>query len=292
MTEQEKEKLQTPEQTEQTSDQDLGDFISRMTEGLEEIPMANTVSQEQPASSQKVNDQGSLKDASEGAPSKGSQSPDTEIKGEKPQSENASVPKENKQTVDVEEHFDKSGKAFAEMRIQNKQKESFILELAKAAGFEVRDAQDAMDKLKINLTNIEAKKKNVDPLVLQQLQQREAQLAEQEKLQLRQEAHAGFDKLKAQFNLDDNKLVAFAQQLQAAGINPFEQKVNIEHEYKLRNFDALITQAKEAGRQEEIARRTKVQTSATIPSGKVGSTQDTGESIDSVDKLKTFLGIK
>ena len=115
------------------------------------------------------------------------------------------------------------------------------------------------------------KNKNVDPLVLQQLQQREAQIAEQEKLQLRQEARTGFDKLKAQFNLDETKLVVFAQQLQTAGINPFEQRVNLEHEYKLRNYDTLLAAAREAGRQEEIARRTKAQTSATVPSGKVGA---------------------
>lgn len=278
----------TPEQKEQ----DIGDFISRMTAGLEEIPTpANTDSQEQPAIPPAVDDQGS-KNASEGAPNTGSQSPDAEAKADKPESEKAPAPKEVKQDVDVEEHFDKSSKAFAEMRIQNKQKDSFILDLAKAAGFDVKDTQEAMDKLKVNLTNLEAKKKNVDPLVLQQLQQREAQIAENEKQQLRQEARTGFDRLKTQFNLDDTKLLAFAQQLQTAGINPFEQRINLEHEYKIRNYDTLIASAKEAGRQEEIARRTKAQTNASTPSGKVGGTQDPGESIDSVEKLRAFLESK
>lgn len=286
MTEQEQTQPQTP-----TPEQEVGEFISRMTEGLEEKPTANTESQSQPATPE-MEDQGSKSNASEGAPDKGSQSPEEVVKDGKTQSETAPAPKEDKQTVDVEEHFDKSSKAFAQLRIENKQKDADFLRLAKLAGFDAKTPEEARAQLDIHMTKYEAKKQNVDPLVLQQLQQREAQIAEQEKLQLRQEARTGFDKLKTQFNLDETKLVAFAQQLQTAGINPFEQRVNLEHEYKLRNYDTLLAAAREAGRQEEIARRTKAQTSATVPSGKVGGTQDTGESIDSVEKLRAFLESK
>lgn len=274
----------TPEQAE-------ADFFARFTAGLDEDPTADTASQEPSATPLiKTGDDQDSKDASEGAPNKGSQSPDAESKEDKTQSEKAPAPKEN---INVEEHFDKSSKAFAEQRIQIKQRDGFIMDLAKAAGFDVKDSTEAMEKLRINLTNIEAKKKNVDPLVLQQLQQREAAIAEQEKQQLRQEAHTGFDKLRTQFNLDNNKLLAFAQQLQTAGINPFEQRVNLEQQYKLLNYDTLLAEAREAGRQEEIARRTKAQTSSTTPSGKVGGTQpDTGESLDTVEKLRAFLQIK
>lgn len=282
MDKQEQTQPQTP-----TLEQEVGEFISRMTEGLEEIPTSNTESQPQPATPE-MEDQGSKND-SEGAPNKGSQSPEEVVKDDKTQSETAPAPKEDKQTVDVEKHFDKSSKAFAQLRIENKQKDAEFLRLAKLAGFDVKTPEEARAQLNLHMTKYEAKKQNVDPLVLQQLQQREAQIAEQERLQIRQEARAGFDKLKTQFNLGETELIAFAQQLQAAGINPFEQRVNLEQEYKLRNFDALIAAAREAGRQEEIARRTKAQTSATVPSGKVGGTQDTGESIDSVEKLRAFL---
>lgn len=274
-----------------TPEQEVGEFISRMTQGLEEIPATNTESQAQPTTPEMVKSENVIK-ASEGAPDKGTQSPENVTKEDKPQSVDASTPKEGTQPVDVEEHFDKSSKAFAQLRIDNKQKDADFMRLAKLAGFDANTPEEARAQLDIHMTKFEAKKQNVDPLVLQQLQQREAQIAEQEKLQLKQEARTGFDKLRTQFSLDDNKLVAFAQQLQNAGINPFEQKVNLEQEYKLRNYDALIATAREAGRQEEITRRTKAQTSATTPSSKVGGTQDTGESLDSVEKLRVFLESK
>ncbi len=271
---------------------DVDAFMEKFTQGLTEDSTDSDIDTQTPSNQNEDKGDENSTTATEGAPGNEPETPKDETPPQSGTSDEAEGAQDSKQKVNVEEHFNKSNQAFAEKRTKQKAQTDLIMRLAQQAGFNAKTPEEAMELIGSNLTSYEAKKKQLDPAVLQELQQREAALVEKERHQLKIEARAGFDNLRTRFNLDENKVLDFAQKLQANGINPFEQRVDLEQQYKLMEFDTLIAAAKEAGRQEEIARRNKVKQSATTPNSKVGGTEDTGGSINTTEELKAFLGLK
>ena len=198
----------------------------------------------------------------------------------------------------AEEKFtNKQNKAFAEMRIQNKEYEQFLLQMAKVAKLDVKNAKEAKDVLAARLQQTEAKQKQMDPQVLAELEESRKQIAELQQSRVREKAIAGFAQLKTLHGLSDNDLNDFADTLVAQKKNPFEQEMDLVAEYRLANFDKLMEKAREEGRLAEIARSTKAQQSGSNPGTQRSTPTNTGGSEKSIktpedlDALFKELGI-
>lgn len=206
-----------------------------------------------------------------------------------------SAPEDSKtkdEEFSAEERFNnKQNKAFAEMRIKNKEYEQFLMQMATAANLNVKNAQEAKNVLTERLQQTVAKQKNMDPQVLKELEESRRQISEMEHARLKEHTLNDFARLKRLHGLSDSDLNKFADALAAKNKNPFEQEMDLVNEYRLLNFDKLMEQAREQGRQEEIARSTKAQNSSTNPGNQRAAAENTGEpkSIKDPDELSAFF---
>lgn len=200
--------------------------------------------------------------------------------------------------VNLEDTFDKSSKAFAEMRLELKRKNDLLMRYGAFAKIDSKDPTAVENVLNQLITAEEAKAKNIDPVVLRTLQDQEAKLAAYEQEEIKKEANSSFVELQKQFNLDTRDLTAFAKQLSAEGINPFTTRgINLAQQYLSLNYQKLIDRAREQGRVEEAERQKRVAQS-TVPGGQTGQSpnqqtpvtpQSSGNGFDDLAKI---LGIR
>lgn len=214
-----------------------------------------------------------------------------------PQEETASTTDLSENDIDdIEDRMfrgnTKQNKAFAELRMQNKAQAEFIMRLARSAGLNPKDVKEAQEFLSEGATRVEAKKRNIDPETLRQLEEERTELEEYRNQANRQAAMLGFQKVKNEYNLTNEDLNNFAEQLAAKNINPFSgDRVDLLKEYRMLNFDKLLAQAKEAGRQEEIARSLKAKQNSTTPLKTTGNDTPLGETpaVNTVKDLDNLL---
>lgn len=277
-----------------TKDQELDSFVEAFTAGLE--PDASTLESTETQSATPSEENPSVKEDqdSTNAPKDGTSEtpePNDEAKNQqKDSSEKGSDPEEAKNNV--EDVFTKSDKAFAELRTTNKTQGEFLLRMARLAKLEAKTPAEALAALAKQVEKLEANHGNLTYDEVERIRQQDKDLAEQ-RAQLQKEAHTGFDELKRLHKLSDQDILSFAGELKAKGINPFETPVDIVAQYRGMRYDQLMAAAKEAGRQEELARRAKAQTQATNPITRQGSADnEPGESLNSVERLSAFLESK
>ena len=219
------------------------------------------------------------------------------VEESKPQEETASTKDLSENDIDdIEDRMfrgnTKQNKAFAELRMQNKAQAEFIMRLARSAGLNPKDVKEAQEFLSEGATRVEAKKRNIDPETLRQLEEERTELEEYRNQANRQAAMLGFQKVKNEYNLTNEDLNNFAEQLAAKNINPFSgDRVDLLKEYRMLNFDKLLAQAKEAGRQEEIARSLKAKQNSTTPLKTTGNDTSLGETpaVNTVKDLDNLL---
>ena len=219
------------------------------------------------------------------------------VEESKPQEETASTKDLSENDIDdIEDRMfrgnTKQNKAFAELRMQNKAQAEFIMRLARSAGLNPKDVKEAQEFLSEGATRVEAKKRNIDPETLRQLEEERTELEEYRNQANRQAAMLGFQKVKNEYNLTNEDLNNFTEQLAAKNINPFSgDRVDLLKEYRMLNFDKLLAQAKEAGRQEEIARSLKAKQNSTTPLKTTGNDTPLGETpaVNTVKDLDNLL---
>lgn len=216
--------------------------------------------------------------------------------GDKPAKSTTSNALTQDELTDLEDKISSAGtkqnKAFAELRMRNKSQNEFIMRMAKAAGLNPQNAEEAQQLLAENLTTFQAKKQNVDPDVLRKLEEERTELEELRALANRQAAMLGFQKVKDEYHLTNEDLNEFAGQLAAQKINPFGgDTVDLLKEYRMLNFEKLLAQAREEGRQEEISRSAKAKQNSTTPSKTSGKDAAYNETpvINSVKDLDKYF---
>lgn len=283
---------------ENTKAQELDSFVEAFTAGLEpdestlesaKQPSATPTDESAPADEGSTDNQDSENTSKDGAPETPKPNEETKTQQNDPP-EQGTDPEESK--TKVEDVFTKSDRAFAELRTTNKTQGEFLLRMARLAKMDAKTPAEALDMLQKQVEQLEAKHGNLTYGEVERIRQNDKDLAEQ-KAQLQQKAHAGFDELKQLHKLSDQDILSFAGELKAKGINPFETPVDIVAQYRGMRYDQLIAKAKEEGRQEELARRAKAQTQATTPVTRQGSADnEPGESLNSVDRLSAFLESK
>lgn len=197
--------------------------------------------------------------------------------------------------LNPEEKFTKQGRAFAQMRIQNKEYSDLIMSLAKATGQNPKNITEAQDMLKEGLNKVVSKNRNIPEDVLREMEEDKRALAEFKQQQARQKALAGFQSVKDTFGLSREDVNGFADKLIENKLNPFEQDIDLVKEYRNLYFDQLIAKAREEGVQQERARSLKAQQNSTTPSTQKGIADNTGnqgnpiKTIADLDKLLDSL---
>jgi hypothetical protein len=186
------------------------------------------------------------------------------------------------QNNDTNNQVSKSAQAFAAMRVELANKNKLLEGVATVLGLDPKQ-KDSMDQLQTKLNEALAKKQGLPVETLERLNRLE-ELEQQRNIEtVRNNAFQGFQKVKTQFNLSDEELQSFANELVAEGKNPFIKPLDLVTEYKLKNFDRLLEQAKNQGAQDEINRATKANNNASTPDNKQGGAAQT----DHPDKITT-----
>ena len=197
--------------------------------------------------------------------------------------------------LDPEEKFNKQDRAFAQMRIQNKEYSDLLMNLAKATGQTPKNIAEAQAILSEGLTKVVSKNRNIPEDVLREMEEDKRALAEYKQTQARQRALAGFQSVKDTFGLSREDVNSFADKLIENKLNPFEQEIDLVKEYRNLYFEELIAKAKEEGVQEERARSIKAQQNSTTPTTQKGVTENTGnqgtpiKTVSDLDKLLDSL---
>lgn len=177
----------------------------------------------------------------------------------------------------------KSAQAFAAMRVELAQKNKLLEGVATVLGLDPK-SKESMSQLESKLTESLAKKQGIPVETLQRLNRLEELEQQRAAETVRNNAFAGFQKVKTQFGLNDTELQDFANELVAEGKNPFVQSLDLVTEYKLKNFDRLLEQAKNQGAQDEIARAAKANNNASTPGNKQGGAAD--QELDKITTIK------
>lgn len=170
----------------------------------------------------------------------------------------------------------KSAQAFAAMRVELANKNKLLEGVATVLGLDPKQ-KDSMDQLQTKLNEALAKKQGLPVETLERLNKLE-ELEQQRNIEtIRNNAFQGFQKVKTQFGLSDTELQEFANSLVADGKNPFVMPLDLVTEYKLKNFDKLLEQAKNQGAQDEINRAAKANNNASTPNNKQGGAAQNNE---------------
>ena len=184
---------------------------------------------------------------------------------------------------------DKAGKAFAEMRVQNKTYQQTLQGVASILGVDVTKPEELITAIQAKVTEAQAKEQNVPPELLTRLNQLEQDSQKHAQEEIQRNAYLGFQNLKTTYNLTDDALQAFANNLAASGINPFEQQVDVVAQYKVQNFDKLMAEAEARGKQAEIARSTKASEHSATVTHKDGQSPAEAEKINTVADLTKWM---
>jgi len=190
----------------------------------------------------------------------------------------------------TEDQVSKSAQAFAAMRVELANKNKLLEGVATVLGLDPK-RKDSMDQLQTKLNEALAKKQGLPVETLERLNKLE-ELEQQRNIEsIRNNAFQGFQRVKTQFNLSDQDLQDFANSLVADGKNPFITPLDLVTEYKLKNFDKLLEQAKNQGAQDEINRAAKANNNASTPNNKQGGTaqNDEPEKITTVKQLNEWF---
>ena len=181
--------------------------------------------------------------------------------------------------------------AFAQMRIANKQQQQLLSQIAQIVGIKNTNDTNAMLEALQGLANkAQAQKQNVPEELIARLNALEANNQEYQRQQAYLAAGRGFQTIKDKYNLSNNDLEAFAQELIADGVNPYETVVDLVSEYRNRHFDDLMEKAMQRGIEQEAQRAAKAGKQSSTPTTTTGGSNDNEESkITTVDQLNKWL---
>ena len=155
--------------------------------------------------------------------------------------------------------------AFQQMRQENQQLAGLLQKLAQANGIEATNRKDLLEKLNDNAINALAQKQNVSPDLLREMEQLKRDSEAFKQMQYKNNAAQGFQKLVDEHGLDQQKLTAFAIELEQAGVNPFTSQVDIVAEYRNRHFAEATQSMVDKAVAEALARSASADAHSSVP---------------------------
>lgn len=186
--------------------------------------------------------------------------------------------------------------AYAQLRNENSAYKNAMAALLEKAGLnaaEYSSPQQLLEMLQTAEIEEQAEEYKIPPEILHKMNRMEQFLQEQQRVQLHETANAGFQTVQQKYGLNDAQLIAFANQLQADGINPYETMVDLDREFVYRNFDALLAQERSKFTQAAAQQQTHsyAQKHSTTPSRVVGTNSSFlgGDKINTMAQLNKLL---
>lgn len=185
----------------------------------------------------------------------------------------------------------KSQYAFAQMRAENKQLAALLTKVAQANGIDVSNQKDLIDKLNDDAIGKLAQKQNVPVELLKRIEQLENVEVQFKNNQLQQQTLVGLQRVMDDYGLTQEELNSFAEELDAAGKNPFTDSIDIVQEYKLMHYDDIMERKIQAAVQAALAKSDSADKHSASVSKKQGASQDPAtEKINTVRGLTALLG--
>lgn len=137
-----------------------------------------------------------------------------------------------------------ANKSFAELRAQNTQYRTILSKLGGMIGVQDTSNPDALvSALNERIIAFQNQSTGVPKDLLERVDTLDSFYQKYQQEQTQSAALIGFQKVKDTYKLSDADLSAFAQQLDAAGKNPFVSPMDLLTEYKMMNYDKLVQMA-------------------------------------------------
>ena len=171
----------------------------------------------------------------------------------------------------VDTQQQKDARAFANMRVQNKSYKDALEKIAHANNIQYTDMEDLLTKLNDDAVTKQAQAQGVPVEIARRLDMLERQNAQFEAQRRQNMLTQQFTNIKQKYNLDDNALMTFAQQLSDSGVDPTAPSFNMETEYITRNFDAIVQARMQAAVEAALRKDTQAGTQGTQPNAAQGS---------------------
>ena len=213
---------------------------------------------------------------------------------QEPSPEPSVVPTTPAPTIDTESIFaagSPSNKAFAEMRVQNKQLQAVVNQLAKAYNLpaESIEPNKLVPMIQERLLAEEAKANNIPEDLAKRLAEADRIVEEVTAMQRNQIATLGFQKVKNDYKLDDASLEEFARALDAKGMNPYVSDIDLVEQYRQIYFDRIMEQTRKQALEEAKALSIKAANQSSTPTKAVGAPSEDPAPINTVDGLNRWL---
>ena len=218
------------------------------------------------------------------------QEPEGSTEGQEPEPQNNSGDDPDVDALLGDDPKD-ANKAFASMRIKNKELTGIVNSIASVIGLD--PAQMSADELKtaMNQAILEAQSKqtNIPKEFLDRLNYLENQNKEREAERYHAEARNGLLAIKQQYGASQEELTEFLSNLAQDGIDPMHQAVDLATEYVKRNFDKVVAAQVEAKVNAELERRDKAKAQASTPNNSTSKAPENGAEINSVKDFERAL---
>lgn len=182
--------------------------------------------------------------------------------------------------------------AFGQLRQRATQADSFealLGKVASAAGIQYTDTADLINKLNDDTIGKLAAQQNVPVELLRKVERLEQDSAILQQTRLKDAATLGFQSVMSTYELSQDELMAFAQELDVDGMNPFTSQVNLMNEYKIRHFEDIMNKRVDKAVQDALTRSNNADTHSTVPNKANGKNDTTGDNITTVAQLTALL---
>lgn len=203
----------------------------------------------------------------------------------------ATDPAQTEPQADPEPQFvgGKQNQAFAQMRTQNKMLQDTLAQIGQALGIQAQKPDELVSAITQKVLQFQSQENNIPVEVLQELEEARQLKAQHEQETHRNNALLSFQKVKDTFALDNNALNEFADQLAAAGKNPFADPLDLVQEYRMLNFDKILAAERAKAIAEEQARLNKVASHSSTPVKATGVPSQPAVTVTSVSDLDRLL---
>lgn len=158
------------------------------------------------------------------------------------------IPTDVQETVDPE--MEARNQAFAALRVQNAKYQKAMARVAQALG--ATDENEAMEQLIGASYDIQAKRENVDPVILRRLADLEEKNQVLDTATRQQFIRDSFGAVQKQFNLDDKEVIAFAQKLTDQNVDIFNSNISLDTLYLGLYHDTITSKKLDAEKQNWI----------------------------------------
>jgi hypothetical protein len=165
-----------------------------------------------------------------------------------PAAADPATPTDTQVTVDPE--VEARNQAFAAMRVQNAKYQKAMSRITQAMGASNED--EAIEKLIGASFDVQAKRENVDPVILRRLTDLEEKNQILDTATKQQFIKESFGAVQKKFNLDDKEVIAFAQKLTDQNVDIFRSNVPLDTLYLGMYHDTITSKKLEAEKQNWI----------------------------------------